>query len=342
MDPPVIRLLDRLDGTLDRPAVLASGGALGIEPSRVERLLDLLAASGVLEDAGAPARPLHGLDADERARLAPDLAALSLLCPEPGGALAVLAARQRAVVEVVGAGRVGAPVAAQLAAAGIETVTVADAAPATMADVAVGGVSRDDAGVARSVAAQRAIRRVTGTPEGARAAVGRFPDLVVVAPVGTGTDADTQRLVEAGIAHLPVRVSGSRAVVGPLVLPGRTSCLSCADHHRADRDPVWPLLVAQLSSPSSRQQEAVDGTLAAAAAAHTALLALDFLDGLLRDRSDAAAPVTVNGTVELSRPGWQWRRRSWLPHPRCPCRCAEWIRPAGGDALPEWVRTLPA
>jgi hypothetical protein len=36
-----------------------------------------------------------------------------------------------------------------------------------------------------------------------------------------------------GIAHLPVRLASSGVVVGPLVLPGRTACLRCAD-------PAWP------------------------------------------------------------------------------------------------------
>jgi hypothetical protein len=26
-----------------------------------------------------------------------------------------------------------------------------------------------------------------------------------------------------------------------------------------------------------------------------------------------------DGTLELVRPAWQWRRRSWRPHPDCGC-----------------------
>ena len=33
-------------------------------------------------------------------------------------------------------------------------------------------------------------------------------------------------------------------------------------------------------------------------------------------------PVTADGTLELVLPDWQWRRRTWLPHPACPCGAA--------------------
>ena len=35
-----------------------------------------------------------------------------------------------------------------------------------------------------------------------------------------------------------------------------------------------------------------------------------------------AEPVTVSGTLEVVLPDWQWRRRTWLPHPACGCGAA--------------------
>ena len=46
--------------------------------------------------------------------------------------------------------------------------------------------------------------------------------------------------------HLPVRVRDGIGLVGPLVIPGVTSCLGCADLHRSDRDAAWPAIAAQL------------------------------------------------------------------------------------------------
>src|SRR5271168_3100729 len=49
-----------------------------------------------------------------------------------------------------------------------------------------------------------------------------------------------------GVAHLAVRVRDGTGLVGPLVVPGVTSCLGCADLHRRDRDAAWPAVAAQL------------------------------------------------------------------------------------------------
>jgi hypothetical protein len=53
--------------------------------------------------------------------------------------------------------------------------------------------------------------------------------------------------------------------------------------------------------------------LAAMTATLAAAQALAYLD---RPR---AVPVTADGTLELVLPDWQWRRRTWPPHPACDC-----------------------
>ena len=109
-------------------------------------------------------------------------------------------------------------------------------------------------------------------------------------------------------------------MIGPLVVPGRSSCLRCHDLHRCDRDPAWPRLAAQLATDPSRPARgasapvasACDVTLAAAVAAHAVMQALAFLDGQV-------TPSAVDGTVEVSLPDGGMRRRSWTPHPGCGC-----------------------
>ena len=44
----------------------------------------------------------------------------------------------------------------------------------------------------------------------------------------------------SGVPHLVATVRGQTGIVGPLVVPGVTSCLRCADLHRRDADPRWP------------------------------------------------------------------------------------------------------
>ena len=49
-------------------------------------------------------------------------------------------------------------------------------------------------------------------------------------------------------AHLPVTILEGGGVVGPLVVPGATPCLGCVEQHHTDRDPDWPVLLAQLTA----------------------------------------------------------------------------------------------
>ena len=119
-------------------------------------------------------------------------------------------------------------------------------------------------------------------------------------------------LVAGNVAHLSVAASEAIGVVGPLVIPGRTSCLSCVDMARTDRDPAWPLILAQACGRAPHPA-ACAAVLAAAVAAQATAQVLAFLD--------RAAPATavINGTLELVLPDWQWRRHSWAPHPQCRC-----------------------
>jgi hypothetical protein len=94
-------------------------------------------------------------------------------------------------------------------------------------------------------------------------------------------------LVRLGRPHLAVLASDAIGVVGPLVLAQVTG-----------RDP----------DPSG-----CDPVLEAAVAAQAAAVAV-----AVADRAPLAH-AAVNGTLELVLPAWQWRRRTWRPHPSCRC-----------------------
>jgi len=139
---------------------------------------------------------------------------------------------------------------------------------------------------------------------------GTRPDLAVL--IGIPDPELAARLMREQIPHLAVSASEAIGVVGPLVLPGRSACLRCLDLARTDRDPAWPLILAQLASRQA-DPPACDAALAAAVAAHATAQALAFIDRPAQD-----GPVT-NGTLELVLPAWQWRRRTWPPHLDCAC-----------------------
>ncbi len=154
-----------------------------------------------------------------------------------------------------------------------------------------------------------------GTVSKARTgAKGRPPDLAVLAEY-PGQELGAS-LMRERVSHLAVRASEAIGIVGPLVEPGRSACLRCIDLAKTERDPAWPLILAQLAGARHRPQgqpQACDTVLAATVAAAAAGRALAYIDRAAPD------PAVTNGTLELVLPDWEWRRRSWLPHSACTC-----------------------
>jgi bacteriocin biosynthesis cyclodehydratase domain-containing protein len=245
-----------------------------------------------------------------RPRLAIELAALSTYAGESAADL--LGARQMCRVTVLGTGRAGPHIAAVLSAAGVGRVHLVETTPAQLRHAVPGGVSPADEGTPLAAAAQQAITRVAPEADCLPAPFGEPTDLIVLAD-DEPTDADRRDALHArGRTHLLVRLGGDHGVVGPLVIPGLTSCLRCADLHRLDRDPAWNALAAQLSVPH-RTSGTSEVALATVIAGIAAQQALDFLDG--------GHPDTVDGTLEMHRPDYRVRRRSWPAHPECDCMC---------------------
>ncbi|MFS8103482.1 TOMM precursor leader peptide-binding protein [Lentzea alba] len=138
-------------------------------------------------------------------------------------------------------------------------------------------------------------------------------DLVVLAATLVPDPNVVNTLMAFRTPHLAVRVREGVGIVGPLVLPGRTSCLNCADLHRTDQDPAWPAIATQLAGkPASTDVLFASGTAALAVA--------QILESLIyvRGREQAPPPV-LNATVELDLVTGEAERRSWYPHPDCQC-----------------------
>ena len=120
------------------------------------------------------------------------------------------------------------------------------------------------------------------------------------------------QLARAPVPHLAVMAGEAIGVVGPLVVPGHTACLLCLDYVRAGNDPAWPLILSQIVRKRP-EPPACDTVLATAVAAQAAAQALTAIE------HGPLASAAANGTLELVLPDWRWRRRTWPPHPACPC-----------------------
>ncbi|MDP9094033.1 MAG: ThiF family adenylyltransferase [Actinomycetota bacterium] len=277
-------------------------GALDID----DRSLEALSERGYLWSGADPVddprlRP-------PAARLGAELGALSARHGEKAAAL--LAARRRAAVAVHGTGRVAAHLAALLAAAGVGRLHVVDAGDVHLHHAVPGGVSPADEGHRFAEAVTSAILRAAPDADTTPLAIGQRPDLVVLA-FDEPIDSDRRAALHArGCTHLTVRLAADHGAVGPMVIPGLTSCLRCADLHRRDRDPAWPALAVQLTVPRPAGPVS-DVALATTIAGVAAAQILTYLDG--------GQPSTIEGTLELHLPDWRIRRRTWPLHAECDC-----------------------
>ncbi|MER5395238.1 TOMM precursor leader peptide-binding protein [Streptomyces sp. NPDC002599] len=318
--------LELLDGTRGMPLLREQGREMGLPDGHVDGLVDRLAGSGLLDDTtgGGPAADALRERKEVMERLRPDLASLSLLSREPGGAVERLAARRHLRVRVRGAGRVGVLLAALLAGAGVGEVEVRDPGRVEPWDVAPGGLPVESIGERREDAARRAVRRAapdrppraSARDEGEET---RGLSLVILAPrdglaVHAPDPVSAEGLIISGTPHLYAGVAEATGVVGPLVLPGDTGCAGCLDQRRADMDPTWPRLVAQWRSGRQRRVAACDLALSAVVAGLAASHALTFLDG--------DPPACTGVRWEASLPGCEWRSTPVRSHPACSCGTA--------------------
>ncbi|RLK54223.1 TOMM precursor leader peptide-binding protein [Actinokineospora cianjurensis] len=326
---PGLAVLRRRDGELQ----------LGLDPRRalvVSGLPDQVAAAAagltgvrtadeVVAGVGPPHRRMlralvrdlveHGLvdDAAKSARVPSRLAADELTAAlRPG--LPSPAERSGLRVRVDGDGRLAIAVARLLAASGVGRLQVSARGSVLAQDVGT-GYRAEDVGRPRVVAAQEAVSRVDHAVVLRRFT--RFrPDLVVLADAVVPDPATALAMAAQGQAHLAVLVRDGVGIVGPLVVPGVSSCLHCADQHRTDLDPCWPRLATQLAG---RPQSADLATtqLTAGLAVTQVLRAVSWLR-----EPTGRPPATWNATVEVDPLTATVDHRRWLPHASCPCGAA--------------------
>lgn len=311
LEPPLRRLLEACDGTRDLDALLGYGLRLGLARDRVLKLIDRLALDGALDDAALSTPELARMGVAERARFGPLVAALGLRHPLPGGGARALERRTQRQVAVHGLGLVGAQVARHLAAVGIGVVRPVDAAPAEPADTAPGGLEPADAGQRRQDAVARAITGLTPSVRTAPTHRHRPPDLAVLAPAEADPGELVGELAAQTIPYLLVRLGEDEALVGPLVLPGRTPCLGCAERRLAESDPHWPRVQAQFRAPPPGYVPPRDAALALLAAGYAVRAALGFLDG--PDPAGFATLLRFGPTDPVPR------LIRVAPHPDCGC-----------------------
>jgi hypothetical protein len=266
-------MLTLLDGSQPASALWNAARAAGLTKAQVRWALDALAAAGLVTERGA---------ATYKDALA------------------------RVQVRLIGAGPVGYQIARILVASGLRTLYVYDNDPPDSALYPSAGVLTSRAEALRSALAETDTTVSTlshwSKPEAAPL------DLTIVACDRPELDrVITDHLLRIDQPHLAVRCWGNGVSVGPLVLAGQTSCLSCTDLARSEADPQWPAVLTHLSRLRIESPPALLAWAGSVAAAQ----ALAYLHGEF--------PESAGATLELTWPDFVTRLRRWAAHPSCGC-----------------------
>ena len=275
-------LLNLLDGSSSTSAIKRGGRAAGLTSDQVAGALEALAAAGLLRESGSVP---YTDSTSPRVRL-------------------------------IGAGAVGYQIAQLLLVSGLGRLYVYDNEPPDLALYSTAGVLSSRAESLRSALANvgsivSSAQRISTLSHWSKPETTPL-DLSIVATDRPEPDrVITEHLVRNDEPHLVVRCWGNGVSVGPLVVPGKTSCLRCADLSRSDADPLWPVVLRQLS----RLQIDTPATLLAWAASVAAAQSLAFLHGEL--------PESAGSTMELNWPHFVTRLRRWPAHRNCGC---SWLR----------------
>lgn len=278
VDHALISWLLSLRGQWTLIEALEQAEARGVGRRHPRRLLRAVATTGGLDDASVASDAWRDADTALRDRLDVERAAARHTHGSAQDAAAALDRRLRARITISGDGPVADAVAATLTASGIGRLMSTDAVRST------------------SIKGRR------------RAGAVACQVLCDSAHMEAAVDAESLAL---DVPHLPVSVHGARATVGPLVLPGRTSCLRCRDLHRADADSQWSRVAVQLQKGPRPVQPTA---LVQWAAAWASVQVLELVDL-------GAASVSAAGTewtLTLPRGDIASATRPW--HPLCGCR----------------------
>lgn len=312
----VAAFLAGLDGTRTLQQVLEQSDARGTatgKAARYRQVLGTLSRHGLVIDLADDARDAAG--AQHPLLLGPLAAevhgrALGALKASPG---ATMRTRAAARIVVVGGRRLGPALAAVLTASGVRRISVVQSGTVTPADLVPGGPGTQDVGRARTDATNDALGRTAPGVRLTPLRAGDRPDLVVLAEPVTADADRTRMLMRTRTPFLPVVIRERRAIVGPFVKSGESSCLSCQDAVRRDLDSRWPAIDAQLRSAPGMPGDGGETALVMIAAALAAVQVLQWVD-------DERLPETINATLELSLPGLVLERRYWPRHDTCSCR----------------------
>ena len=145
-------------------------------------------------------------------------------------------------------------------------------------------------------------------------APGQLATVALVISAGPADRATYAAFRHERVPHLVAAVDGARVQIGPFVQPGTSPCVECSDRQRAEWDPCWSAVVAQLGTPLARPADSY------ALSATTRHLASALIAHEIAAFCDEVEPRTASRTITLGPDLHDWEETEVAFHPQCPCR----------------------
>jgi len=234
---------------------------------------------------------------------------LQMITHRPGvvdGGRKILKARALVRIDIYGCGLIGAGLARILAASGIGQLGLIDQRNITSQHLPVSTLA--SVGLNAATELERSLAR--DYPKVLDKKIPE-PDLVII--TRTPSPIEILTWMNSSRPHLLVESRGDCVEVGPLVIPGRSSCLRCLTLDRLDRDPNWYSI--DLCGQVEYEPPAALAQIAAGLSALAALVQVDAAEsvtGLAGSMGLTDTTLRIDGAMQISA---LTRRR----HPRCGC-----------------------
>ena len=297
------QLVSALDGTLTHSEVSELAHALGLDLDIVDALISRLESQGVIVDGNNWPGSRH-LSRRARDRLLADHNAQCLL----RGVHDAVRRRERlaqAEVSVHGVGRLGSIICALLTASGIGRVVPVDDERVSATDLSVAGFAWSALGKPRCLITEHTTRWSSVNKESPLRISSRWSVVTNACP----SRSIASRLFHQGVPHLVTASAEQWTRVGPLVVPGVTSCLRCFDLNQSERDSAWPTVAAQLDPVPPTVTG--DSNLVTATAA---IVVMHLLEAI-----DLKEPPSANGVTFMQMPDGAMVHRAAPSSSQCGC-----------------------
>lgn len=189
---------------------------------------------------------------------------------------ATLQARANRQVSLASADKSSLVLALALASAGIGAVSSNDNSPVTMQDIGPLGYSSSELGSSRVDALARRLELGNHPCRLVRPGSKHFTLALTVFTSMHMTPNHVYRdAMKGSTPHLAIEYGFGETVVTPLVIPGKTACLSCRQQSMAQQDENWATLTTQLQFRNDRLDDTQSTLLATALALEKILAFID-------------------------------------------------------------------